>query len=39
MTLAEGLRVVGGYSAEELDQIDREHSDKLKCGSVLSLKR
>jgi hypothetical protein len=39
MTMAGGLLVVGGYSAQELDQIAREHPEKLKCGGLFSLER
>ena len=39
MTLAEGLRVVGGYTREELDQIAHERPQKLQCGDFLSLQR
>ena len=39
MTLAEGLRVVGGYSAQELDQIAREHPEKLERCALFSLER
>ena len=39
MTIAEGLRLVGGYSAQELDQIARERPEKLECGGLFSLER
>jgi hypothetical protein len=39
MTIAEGLRVVGGYSALELDQIARERPEKLERGGIFSMER
>ena len=39
MTLAEGLRVVGGYTPQELDQIARAHPEKLERCRLFSLER
>lgn len=39
MTLAEGLRVVGGFTSSELDQIERAHPSQVNCGSILVLRR
>jgi len=39
MTIAEGLRVVGGYSPQELDQVAREQPEKLQCCGLFSLER
>ena len=39
MTIADGLRVVGGYSAQELDQIAIERPEQLQCGGLFSLER
>jgi hypothetical protein len=39
MTITEGLRVIGGYTAQELDQIAHEHPEKLERGSLFSLRR
>lgn len=38
MTVAEGLRVVGGYSAHELDQIAREHPEKIEYGGIYAIR-
>ena len=39
MTLADGLRAVGGFTASELDQIGHAHPDPIHCGSLLTLRR
>ena len=39
MTLAEGLRAIGGYPAAELTRIDELHPEPLDCGAFFSLKR
>src|SRR5215469_1625945 len=39
MTLLDGLRAVGGFTASELDQIGRAHPHPANCGSIHVLRR
>lgn len=39
MTLAEGLRAVGGFTATELEQIGHAHPDPINGASLLALRR
>ena len=39
MTLAEGLRTIGGYSEAVLDRAAESHPEPLVTGSVLTLRR
>jgi hypothetical protein len=39
MTLAEGLRAIGGYSHAILDHANASHPEPLRTGSVRMLKR
>ena len=39
ITLTDGLRTVGGFTASELDQISHAHPNPINCGSLLALRR
>jgi hypothetical protein len=39
MTLADGLRSIGGYSPEVLDRVAASHPEPLSTGSMLMLRR
>jgi|SRR5215469_8005527 len=39
MTVADGLRAVGGFAATELDQIGHAHPNPINSGSLLALRR
>jgi hypothetical protein len=39
VSLVDGLRVVGGFAASELDQIGQAQPSPINCGSLLTLRR
>jgi hypothetical protein len=39
MTVEEGLRVIGGYRADELAEIAAKSPKKMQCGTVVVMRR
>ena len=39
MTLVDGLRAAGGFTATELSQVGDAHPNPIHCGSLLTLRR